>query len=160
MEGKKWLVTGLACLSVFLSVRLLMQPDSGSTPVAPSPVAAPTVAEPEAGSKTEPTVDEAARAAYEENHQSIVVNSVTRGDEPDVPADPRTSTIDQVIIQAVPMLMNLPDVVSVAEGMCEDGPCVKVYMAKENPETKAKIPSEMEGFPVTVEYRGQPKAGM
>jgi hypothetical protein len=160
VEGKKWLVAGLACLAVFLSVRLLIQLNTETTPEAGSPVEAPPVAEPEADSEAELTVDEAARAAYEESHQSIVVNSATRGDETDVPVDPRTSTIDQVIIQAVPTLMTLPDVVSVAEGMCEDGPCVKVYMAKENAETRAKIPSEMEGFPVTVEYGGQPKAGM
>jgi hypothetical protein len=51
-------------------------------------------------------------------------------------------------------LMAIPGVVGVAEGRCNGKPCIKVYVKKAT-ETAGKIPSRIEGFPVSVEETGE-----
>jgi hypothetical protein len=52
-------------------------------------------------------------------------------------------------------LMAIPGVVGVAEGRCNGKPCIKVYVIEKTPETAGKIPSRIEGFPVSVEETGE-----
>ena len=52
-------------------------------------------------------------------------------------------------------LMAVPGVVGMAEGRCNDEPCIKVYVKEKTPEIAAKVPSELEGFPVSVEETGE-----
>jgi len=50
-------------------------------------------------------------------------------------------------------LLAIPDVVGVYVGVLEDGrtACLKVMLARKNPETERKIPNLLEGYPVVVE---------
>jgi len=51
----------------------------------------------------------------------------------------------------------IPDVVGVYVGVLEDGrtACLKVMLARKNPETERKIPNLLEGYPVVVELTGE-----
>lgn len=52
-------------------------------------------------------------------------------------------------------LMAIPGVVGVGEGRCNDEPCIKVYVTGKTPEITGKIPTRLEGFPVSVEMTGE-----
>jgi hypothetical protein len=54
-------------------------------------------------------------------------------------------------------LLALPEVVGVYVGTLEDGRtlCLKVMLARKNPETERKIPRSIEGYPVRVEVSGE-----
>src|SRR5258708_31535900 len=54
-------------------------------------------------------------------------------------------------------LLAIPDVVGVYVGVLEDGrtACLKVMLARKNPETERKIPNLLEGYPVVVELTGE-----
>jgi hypothetical protein len=54
-------------------------------------------------------------------------------------------------------LLAIPDVVGVYVGVLEDGrtACLKVMLARKNPETERKIPHLLEGYPVVVEVTGE-----
>jgi hypothetical protein len=54
-------------------------------------------------------------------------------------------------------LLAIPDVVGVYVGVLEDRrtACLKVMLARNNPETERKIPHLLEGYPVVVEVTGE-----
>jgi len=54
-------------------------------------------------------------------------------------------------------LLAIPDVVGVYVGVLKDGrtACLKVMLARKNPETEKKIPNLLEGYPVVVEVTGE-----
>lgn len=52
-------------------------------------------------------------------------------------------------------LMAMPGVVGTAEGLCEDKPCIKVYVAALTPELEQKIPKNIEGYVVEIEATGE-----
>lgn len=52
-------------------------------------------------------------------------------------------------------LMAMPGVVGTAEGLCEDKPCIKVYVAALTPELEQKIPKNIEGYAVEIEATGE-----
>ena len=57
-------------------------------------------------------------------------------------------------------LLAIPDVVGVYVGITEDGrkPCLKVMLARKNPESERKIPRTIEGYPVVTEITGRVRA--
>jgi len=57
-------------------------------------------------------------------------------------------------------LLAIPDVVGVYVGTTEDGrtPCLKVMLARKNPESERKIPRTIEGYPVVTEITGRVRA--
>jgi len=57
-------------------------------------------------------------------------------------------------------LLAIPDVVGVYVGTMEDGrtPCLKVMLARKNPESQRKIPRIIEGYPVVTEITGTVRA--
>jgi hypothetical protein len=57
-------------------------------------------------------------------------------------------------------LLAIPDVVGVYVGTMEDGrkPCLKVMVARKNPESERKIPRTIEGYPVVTEITGPVRA--
>jgi hypothetical protein len=57
-------------------------------------------------------------------------------------------------------LLAIPDVVGVYIGTMEDGrtPCLKVMLARKNPESERKIPRTIEGYPVLIEVTGRVRA--
>ena len=54
-------------------------------------------------------------------------------------------------------LLAIPGVVGVYVGLLKDGrtACLKVMLARKNPETEKKIPDLLEGYPVVVEVTGE-----
>ena len=66
--------------------------------------------------------------------------------------------IDEVLREHTKSLMSIPGVVGTAQGLCDDKPCIKVYVIKETPELKQKIPQTLEGYPVMIEETGEIRA--
>ena len=66
--------------------------------------------------------------------------------------------IDEVLKEHSRDLMSIPGVVGTAQGLCNDKPCIKVYVVKETPELDQKIPHILEGYPVSIEVTGEFKA--
>ena len=54
-------------------------------------------------------------------------------------------------------LLTIPDVVGVYVGTLEDRRtlCLRVILARKNPETERKIPRSIEGYPVHIEVSGE-----
>lgn len=80
----------------------------------------------------------------------LACSGVQRGEDD---ADVAVRTIDQVLAAHADSLMALPGVVGTAIGMCEGERCIKVLVA-DSSAARAKIPSRLEGYRVTVEVTG------
>lgn len=52
-------------------------------------------------------------------------------------------------------LMSIPFVVGTAIGECGGKPCIKVLVSRNNPELLKKIPSELEGYQISIEETGE-----
>jgi hypothetical protein len=63
--------------------------------------------------------------------------------------------IEAVLKQRTRELMSIPGVVGTAQGVCNDRPCIKVYVTKETPELAQKIPQIIDGYPVVIEETGE-----
>jgi len=63
-------------------------------------------------------------------------------------------SIDEVLAAHTDSLMALPGVVGTAVGSCDGQRCIKVLVADPRPDTKRRIPSRLEGYPVVVEVTG------
>ena len=68
--------------------------------------------------------------------------------------------INAVLADHDKQLLAIPDVVGVYVGTSEDRrtPCLKVMLARANPESQRKIPREIEGYPVVTEVTGDVRA--
>jgi len=65
----------------------------------------------------------------------------------------------EVLADHTPELMAIPGVVGTAESRTKDGrPCILVMLASDTPELRAKLPRELEGWPVIVELTGEIRA--
>ncbi|HEY6008767.1 MAG TPA: hypothetical protein VIU40_10630 [Geobacteraceae bacterium] len=64
-------------------------------------------------------------------------------------------TIEVVLREHTRELMSLPGVVGTALGLCDGRPCIKVYVVTLMPDVEQKIPSALEGYPVSVEETGE-----
>lgn len=64
-------------------------------------------------------------------------------------------TIKEVLKGNTNELMSLPGVVGTAEGLCDDKPCIKVFVIEKTPELDEKIPHILEGYPVLIEETGE-----
>jgi hypothetical protein len=51
-------------------------------------------------------------------------------------------------------IMALPDVVAIGAALYDGEPCIRVLLAKDNPDTLAKLPKEIEGVQVIAETSG------
>ena len=66
--------------------------------------------------------------------------------------------IEEVLKEHTNELMSIPGVVGTAQGLCNDKPCIKVFVIKKTQELEKKIPDVLEGFPVEVEETGEIRA--
>ena len=64
-------------------------------------------------------------------------------------------TIEDVLKQHTDELMSIPGVVGTAQGLCDNKPCIKVYVIKRSMELEQKIPPVLEGYLVDVEETGE-----
>ena len=69
-----------------------------------------------------------------------------------------SKTIEEVLKENTDTLMSIPGIVGVAQGLCDDKPCIKVYVIKMTPELDNKIPKILEGYTVSVQETGEIKA--
>jgi hypothetical protein len=67
-------------------------------------------------------------------------------------------TIEEVLKKHTGELMSVPGVVGTAQGICDNKPCIKVYVIKKTPELNKKIPDIIEGYPVVIEETGKIRA--
>jgi hypothetical protein len=66
--------------------------------------------------------------------------------------------IEGVLKEYTKELMSIPGVVGTGQGLCDDKPCIKVFVIKETPEVDQKIPRMLEGYPVVIEETGKIRA--
>ncbi len=64
-------------------------------------------------------------------------------------------TIEEVLKEHTNKLMCIPGVVGTAQGLCDNKPCIKVYVVKRSLELEQKIPPVLEGYTVDVEETGE-----
>ena len=84
----------------------------------------------------------------------LIIPLVAMGDEPDMP-----SSIQEVKKQHEALFLDMPGVVSVGIGLDPNGnEAIIVGLDGSHPETKAKIPSMLEDFPVVIQMVGSLKA--
>lgn len=67
-------------------------------------------------------------------------------------------TIEEVLKKHTRELMSIPGVVGTAQGLCDDTPCIKVFVIKKTPGLDRKIPDILEGYPVMIEETGEIRA--
>jgi hypothetical protein len=65
------------------------------------------------------------------------------------------SMIEEVLKRHTDELMSLPGVVGTAIGLCEERPCIKVYVVEKTPELEERIPDTLEGHRVVMEESGE-----
>lgn len=69
-----------------------------------------------------------------------------------------TKAIDQVLKEHTKTLMSIPGVVGTGQGLCDDKPCIKVFVIEKTLEIERRIPDMLNGYPVRVEETGPIKA--
>jgi len=69
-----------------------------------------------------------------------------------------SETIEQVIKKHTEELMSVPGVVGVGQGLCDNTPCIKVYVIEQSPKTDVKIPGSLGGYKVSTEVTGEIRA--
>ena len=86
---------------------------------------------------------------------SIVVYSQNMENSPQPKRD-----INDILAAHDKELLAIPDVVGVYVGTTKDGrtPCLKIMLARKNPESERKIPRTIEGYPVVTEITGRVRA--
>ena len=63
-------------------------------------------------------------------------------------------SIDEVLAAHNDSLLALPGVVGTAVASCDGERCIKVLLADSSPDSRARIPSRLEGYRVVVEVTG------
>ena len=66
--------------------------------------------------------------------------------------------IEEVLKEYTNKLMAIPGVVGTAQSLCEDKPCIKVFVSKKTKKLERKIPKTLEGYPVVIQETGKFKA--
>jgi hypothetical protein len=67
-------------------------------------------------------------------------------------------TIEAVIKEHTEELMSIPGVAGVGQGLCDNKPCIKVYIIESTPELNRKIPALLDGYRVSTEVTGRIRA--
>jgi hypothetical protein len=66
--------------------------------------------------------------------------------------------IGDVLKQFTDSLLAIKGVVGVGQGLCDEKPCIKVFIIEDSKEIRSKIPSSLGGYVVSVEASGEFKA--
>lgn len=69
-----------------------------------------------------------------------------------------SSELQQTLSKQSDSIMALEDVVGVGEAQCDNAPCIKVFLARDNAATVAKIGEILTNIPYQVEVTGEFKA--
>lgn len=65
-----------------------------------------------------------------------------------------SKSIEQVIKTNAGELMSIPGVIGIGQGLCDDKPCIKVFVDKKTPQSDHRIPETIEGFTVDIVQSG------
>ncbi len=68
------------------------------------------------------------------------------------------NTVKQVLQNHTFELMSIPGVVGLGEGRYKGRPCLEVYVVKQTPELKKRIPNSLDGFAVRIKQTGEIKS--
>ena len=64
-------------------------------------------------------------------------------------------TIEEVINEHTEELMAIPGVVGVGQCLCDNSPCIKVYIIEKTPDLDKKISNILDGYEVMIEVIGE-----
>ena len=67
-------------------------------------------------------------------------------------------SIEEVLKERARELMSLPGVVGVGQGLCDQNPCIKVFVIKRSAELDQEIPNSLGDYQVVIEETGRIKA--
>lgn len=71
-------------------------------------------------------------------------------------APPNTTvTIEDVLAAHTDSLMAVDGVTGVGQALCDGQPCLRIYVLARTPELDARLPDEVEGYPVELVETGQ-----
>jgi hypothetical protein len=68
-----------------------------------------------------------------------------------MPAKP----IGEVLKLHTKEMMSIPGVVGMAQGLCNDKPCIRIYVVRKTPDLERKIPRTLDGYLVMIEETGR-----
>jgi hypothetical protein len=51
-------------------------------------------------------------------------------------------------------LMSLPGVVGTGQGLCDNEPCIKVFVTKHSPDLEEQVKAILEGYPMVIQETG------
>lgn len=60
--------------------------------------------------------------------------------------------IEEVVARRTPELMRIPGVSGVGQALCDQSPCIRVYIVSES--VRARVPQTLDGFEVSVVVTG------
>jgi hypothetical protein len=66
--------------------------------------------------------------------------------------------IETVLKKHTEALMSLPEVVGTGQGVCGGRDCIKVFVRQRTPELERRIPTVLDGYPVSIEETGEFRA--
>jgi hypothetical protein len=52
-------------------------------------------------------------------------------------------------------LMSLPGVVGTGQGLCDNRPCIKVFVTEHSPDLEEKVNTILKGYPVVIQETGR-----
>jgi hypothetical protein len=64
-------------------------------------------------------------------------------------------TIQKVLKENNIRLLSIQGVAGTAQGLCNNQPCIKVFVTRKTPELEKKIPVILDGYPVVIETTGE-----
>jgi hypothetical protein len=65
-----------------------------------------------------------------------------------------SADLGQIIASHSELIMGLDDVVGIGEGLCNETPCLRILLARENADSRARINEDLRGIPFTIEVSG------
>ncbi len=63
--------------------------------------------------------------------------------------------IEKVLQEHTRELMTIPGVVGTGQGLCDEKPCIRVFVIKKTPELDHKIHQILGGYPIAIEETGE-----
>ncbi len=84
----------------------------------------------------------------------LAISSGFSGEEKEM----SVKTIEEVLKEHTEELMSIPGVVGIGQGLCNNKPCIKVFVIEKTPELEQEIPSSLEGYPVMIVETGEIRA--
>ena len=66
-----------------------------------------------------------------------------------------SGSIEEALDRVTRRVIGMKGVAGTAIGMCRGRPCIKIYVERDDPGLRSRLPRRAEGFPVDVEVTGR-----